>query len=107
MSLLRRLWSGLGAERRPAPPLLLRVRAGSGAIPEQVGLEITWGSGRRDQRQVFAAQGLCIIPWRVGESSVVVGVRALGGRGEAVVSARENESGAVVEVRLADELAAE
>ncbi|UJR78981.1 hypothetical protein [Sandaracinus amylolyticus] len=106
MSLLRRLFGGFG-ERPPAPPLLLRVRAGSGAIPEQVELVITWASGRRDQRSVFAAQGLCIVPWRVGENAVQIGVRALGGRGALRVSARENASGSVHEVRLADELAAE
>ena len=106
MSLLRRLFGSLG-ERRPAPPLLLRVRAGSGAIPEQVALEIVWSSGRRDRRQVVAAQGLCIVPWRADERWVEVGVRALGGRGEVRVTARDNEAGAVCEVRLADELAAE
>lgn len=106
MSLLRRLFGSFGA-RPPAPPLLLRVRAGSGAIPEQVALVVTWASGRRDQRDVFAAQGLCIVPWRVGEGAVHLAVRALGGRAELQVSLRENASGVVHEVRLADELAAE
>jgi hypothetical protein len=83
------------------------VRARSGAIPEQVALEIVWSSGRRDRREVFAAQGLCIVPWRVGEPAVEVGMRALGGRAEVRVSAEENVHGAVREVRLSDELAAE
>lgn len=103
MSLLRRLFG----ERRPAPPVLLRVRAGSGAIPEQVALDVAWSSGRRDRRQAVAAQGLCILPWRVDEAWVAIGVQALGGRAELRITARENESGAVHEVRLGDELAAE
>lgn len=103
MSLLRRLFGG----RRPEPPVLLRVRAASGAIPEQVALDVAWSSGRRDRRQVVAAQGLCILPWRVDEAEVAITVRALGARGEIRVTARENASGAVHEVRLTEELAAE
>lgn len=79
----------------------------SGTIPETVALDVTWASGRRESRNVFAAQGLCILPWRESERGVAIVVRALGGRADLRVSARENEAGAAHELRLEDELAAE
>lgn len=104
MTFLRRLFGGSAP---PAPPVLLRVRATSGAIPESVELDVAWSSGRRERRTVFAAQGLCILPWREAERGVEIDVRALGGRASVSISARENATGTAHELRLDGELAAE
>lgn len=103
MTFLRRLFG----ERPPAPPVLVRVRATSGAVPETVALDVTWASGRRESRTVFAAQGLCILPWRDAERGVAITVRALGGKADLSVSARDNAAGTAHEIRLEGELAAE
>ena len=103
VTFLRRLFG----EKPPAPPVLVRVRASSGAVPETVALDVTWASGRRESRTVVAAQGLCILPWRESERGVELVVRALGGRADLRLSARDNAGGTAHEIRLEGELAAE
>ena len=86
---------------------MLRVAAPVGPPPEKVALEARWASGRRDSRDAWTAQGLCILPWREGERAVEVTVRAPGQRVVFHIAAKENDGGAHDVALEDDDLAAE
>jgi len=70
----------LGGPRRTPPPVLIRVRAADGSVPDTVTIEMTWRPSReRDRKTAWTAQGLCIVPWRTGASEVEIVLRAGGG----------------------------
>lgn len=69
-----------GAPRRTPPPVLIRVRAADGSVPDTVTIETTWSPSReRDRKTAWTAQGLCIVPWRTGAEAVEIVLRAAGG----------------------------
>ncbi len=70
----------VGGRQRPSAPLLVRVFAVDGSMPDTVSIESVWApSGRRDVRTAWTAQGVCLLAWREGERSVDVVLRARGG----------------------------
>lgn len=91
----------------PAPPVLLRVRTSSGALPETVRLELRWSSGHHESKAVIAAQGLCMLPWRESERYVHIEIHALGQTSELRISAGDNRRSTAREILLGTELCAE
>lgn len=80
MGLFDRLRIFGGPLRRSAPPVLIRVRAADGSVPDTVTIETMWSPSReRDRKTAWTAQGLCIVPWRRDASSVEIVLRAGGG----------------------------
>ncbi len=88
----------------PSPPVLLRVRASAGRIPETVRLELQWASGHHESKTVMAAQGLCMLPWRESERGVHIVVHALDGTAELRIAAHENKRSTAHELLLEADL---
>lgn len=66
-----------GSAPRTAPPILIRVRAADGSVPDTVTIEATWSPSReRERRTAWTAQGLCILPWRSDARAVEIVLRA-------------------------------
>lgn len=77
----RGIWArmmGRGGANVPDPPMLFRVRL-DGKPCSRVTLSARWSPSLEvSTQEVMAAQGLCLLPWRVGQSAVEVAVDATG-----------------------------
>jgi hypothetical protein len=63
LEFLKRLF---GSRPEP-PPLMVRLRTSHGVVDGKVEMTATWlPSGGTTTWTATAAQGLCIVPWRVG-----------------------------------------
>lgn len=98
MRWLRKLWGG---EAPPPTPVLLRVTDPEGQTPLVLDIEARWlPSGRRVDRSVRTAEGLCVVHWRGEEEAVELHVRGVDCEARVTITRDREDRGRVSELRL-------
>jgi hypothetical protein len=91
------IFSRRAAER----PILLRVDSTRAERKMRVQLEATWlPSSNTFRSQAWLVDGMCILPWRVGQRRVRIGVILPGERGHVELTATETGTGNVHRVTM-------
>ncbi len=91
-------WFGAGP---PPTPVLLRVLDAAGRPPPVLDIETRWApSGRRAERTVRTAEGLCVVHWVGDEDEVELRIRGVDAEARLSVQRARRDGGRVREVRL-------